>query len=182
MSAPGPPVIISRKHWITFILPAALLLTGCLLVVFTSHALRYSGILCLLSGLYKLYGNLTVKWQLLPNELQISSSTFLWKIKKTNIPLCAVCNISATSGVFLRYATLTLQQVSTERPVITASGMTNSSTFCKQVNEASLLHKNQAACRQHIGKELTRILELKKQGLLSPDEFEKMRARILNQV
>lgn len=193
MAASVVPLMISKKHWITFIIPAAVLLTGCLVAGYTDGILRYLGWLILLSGLYRIVYLLSVKWQLFPDHLLVTEGIFPWGRTRLQIPVYHVYKAISShriAGYFLKYGTITIRRTDGVTTALTASRMAGAMRFCRQLNTIAQEYRLQADTprnntpdnRLDIGQELTRIVELKKKGELTQDEFEKIKAQLLKRI
>lgn len=185
--------MISKKHWITFIIPAIVLLTGGLLAGFTDSGWRYLGWLIMLPGIYKVIFLLSVKWQLFPDHLLVTEGVFPWSRTRFKVPVHHVYEAISSSGIagyFLKYGTITIRRTDGVTTALTASRMAGALRFCRQLNTLAQEYRLQAdrpsdntpdSCL-NIGQELTRIVELKKKGELTQDEFERIKAQLLKRI
>ena len=183
---------VSRKHWIAYVIPAVILLFGILMLTGT-HYWRITGLLVIVGAACKIISLRTVRWKITPEELDIKGGILPWSRTELNIPIFDVYDAAVSKGMFgyfLGYAHITIRGTEGVTTHTRAKYLAGGTKLSGYINAAVRAYKerkhtviiNQAApvAENSIADELAKLSELKNNGAITQEEYQRLKENLLN--
>ena len=177
---------VSTKHWAIYILPGIATLLGLFLLIVKSYF--FAGAL-LLYGITKILSNRSTVWVLTNEDLVIRSGFLPWRKTYFEIPkedIYEAYYSKTMFGSFLGYATITVRRTEGSTSSFFATGMTDPGEIIGSINALvrdlkKRPQQNFVNVNAHpsLADELQKLVELKNQGLLTEEEFNAQKQKLI---
>lgn len=180
----------ARKHWITYSLPALLFLTGCFLMT-EAGFWKVLGLLLIIYNALRIFFLTTVKWRLTSSALYITKGILPWKRLQMQVPIFNIYDASVSYGVlgyFLGYGHITIRGTEGVTTYTFERCLTGAKKFSEQINLVAWKHKENKhhaiADYQPTGRgiveELKHLSELKNNGSITQEEYDRLKLKLIN--
>ncbi|MCB9201977.1 MAG: SHOCT domain-containing protein [Flavobacteriales bacterium] len=180
-------LVISKKHWVTYVIPVILLIIGALSILSKNFI---GGIIFLTLGIITVLANKSVSMVLTNEDLVFKSGFLPWNKTYYEIPLEDIYESYFEKGIFATifgFASITIRRTEGTTSSFSSSGMTEAKELTGSIN--SLIRKIKKNTKQSfvnvnanisIADEIHKLVELKEKGILSAEEFDLHKQRLLN--
>ncbi len=187
VSSNGEEIIAeSSKHWASYIIPIILTLIG--FSAFTSK-LWISGVPILLYSITHILSNLRTKWILTNQYLHFTTGFLPWKRTDLAIPHSLFFEAYYERNFFsviLGFGNLVLKKTDGSTSFLRTTMMNNKKEIIQNINGFAWQDNNeQPIINQQINTssmsdELLKLSNLRDQGILTEEEFQEQKQRLLN--
>lgn len=178
---------VSKKHWTSNILPIAFLVVGCVLLI---YKIAFWGYIVIFASITKILSNRATTWTLSEEKLIIRSGFLSWKKTYFEIPreeFYEAFYSKSFWGMFLGYAQITIRRNEGITSSFSSKRMTNFKDITTSINTIASNIKKQKAQPQSfiinqnisVADEIQKLVHLKAQGILSEEEFNIQKERLL---
>ncbi len=183
--------LIAKKHWATFTIPTLVILLG-LIFSQLSTFFKYFGIAMIVLNAIKIYSLTTVKWTLTSTDLYITKGILPWTKTQLQIPIFDIYESLVSYDMFghiFGFGHITIRRTEGNTTQITETALTGAKNFSGYINQfVQDFKKNKhnvtiyqtTATKQSIREELKHLAELKNNGELTQDEYDKMKKILIN--
>lgn len=188
------PVVVSRKHWAAYIIPALLLLTGLLIFSLRRNSgwlefdfKLFLGTLLISIGLLRILAKRKVKWTLYEDALQIEYGLFPWNKSLFQLPIYNIYEALKSHGMFgyfLKYGNLEIRRTEGVTSSFSGTFLTNSDTMMQEIN--SRVNDLQAGKRSpapatniSTAEELRKLAQLLAEGSITQSDYEMLKQKAI---
>ena len=161
------PIATAKKHWVVYILPVLLIISGTFLLNADSMMARVAGGVIVLAALIRIIQVSNTRWHLTENNLFIQSGVFRKKYEQ--VPVFDLYKSDASStkiGKALNFGSITARRRSDHCTGLRHSIVANPKQFSSHIE--SVVRKSPAH-------ELNKIYGLKEKCVISENEYNIMR-------
>lgn len=185
--------LASKKHWINYVAPSALLFLGVLLFFGSGHfsILKILGVALLFSALSAIAGLRKVKWTLTDDVLHIQRGVLPWRQTDLSIPIYDIYEAYTTRGMFghfLNFAHIHIRRTEGRTTQFNESRMERAGELSGLINErvrdykknkhVTVIHTDTP--ERNIVSELKTLSDLRRAGDISEQEYERLKNDLIN--
>lgn len=180
----------SKKHLFSYVFPAILVFIGFLFgttFFYESSFIGLIGIIMIFFGLHKILQNRTTMWILYEDELVIKSGFLSWKKTFFAIPIDNIFEAFYQNDFFahlFKYGHLNIRRTEGSTSSFRTAIMTNNKEITGTINTMVRNLKTNSLQKKslnlNLSDELLKLVNLKNQGILSEEEFQKGKDKIMN--
>lgn len=174
--------MIIKKHWTSYVFPSILILLGLFCFIFLKYffLLKYGGAVMFFVGLYQFFSKRDVEWSVNNNSISIWGFGTDFQIPVSDVYEC-----------FLEGGDIVLRRNDGLNTTFTETNLENALSFSQEVNRMVQNYKktkNTTNVINHIinpssniTDEIIKLNELREKGIISEDEFQELKNKIMKQ-
>lgn len=184
--------IVAKKHWVSYVIPALVVLVG---LSFTNGGASslFFAFLLMLGGVIRIMQVNSVKWTFTGELLIVQKGILPWTRTYLEIPVFDIYESLMNFGMlghFLKYGNITIRRTEGITSKISEAALVNANELSMKINTAvrqfkmgknGIVTPSPVPAGKSVAEELKHLAELKASGNLTQEEYDVLKKRAIDE-